>query len=47
MKIKTNEEKEKKYELIGLTLQTRLTRHTLNSHRESLIIKKEKNKLMG
>jgi hypothetical protein len=30
------------YELIGLTLQTRLTRHTLNSHRESLIIKKKK-----
>jgi hypothetical protein len=38
---KTNEEKEKKYEL------TVLTRHTLNSHRESLIIKKKKNKLMG
>jgi len=34
--------KRKKYELIGLTLQTRLTRHTLNSHRESLIIKKKK-----
>jgi len=34
--------KEKKYELIGLTLQTRLTRHTLNSHRESLIIKNKK-----
>ena len=34
--------KTKKKELIGLTLQTRLTRHTLNSHRESLIIKKEK-----
>ena len=34
--------KKKKYELIGLTLQTRLTRHTLNSHRESLIIKNEK-----
>ena len=31
MKIKTNEEKEKKYELTGLTLQTSLTRHTLNS----------------
>jgi hypothetical protein len=28
--------KKKKYELAGLT------RHTLNSHRESLIIKKEK-----
>jgi hypothetical protein len=40
-------QKEKKYELTGLTLQTRLTRHTLNSHRESLIIKKGKNKLMG
>ena len=26
--------KKKIYELIGLTLQTRLTRHTLNSHRE-------------
>jgi len=34
--------KKKKYESTGLTLQTRLTRHTLNSHRESLIIKKEK-----
>jgi hypothetical protein len=34
--------KKKKYELTGLTLQTRLTRHTLNSHRESLMIKKEK-----
>jgi hypothetical protein len=42
MKKKTNEEKEKKYELTGLTIQIRLTRHTLNSHRESLIIKKEK-----
>jgi hypothetical protein len=30
------------YELIGLTLQTRLTRHTLNLHRESLIIKNKK-----
>jgi len=37
----------KKYELIGLTLQTRLTSHTLNSHSESLIIKKKKNKLIG
>ena len=45
MKKKTNEKKGKKYELIGLTLQIRLTRHTLNSHNESLIIKK-KNKLM-
>jgi hypothetical protein len=42
MKKKTNEEKEKKYELTGLTFQIRLTRHTLNSHRESLIIKKKK-----
>ena len=42
MKKKTNEKKEKKYELIGLTLQTRLTRHTLNSHHKSLIIKKKK-----
>jgi len=33
----------KKYELIGLTFQIRLTRHTLNSHCESLIIKKKKN----
>ena len=33
--------KKKKNELIGLTLQIRLTRHTLNSHRESLIIKKK------
>jgi len=41
MKKKTIE-KRKKNELIGLTLQTRLTRHTLNSHRESLIIKKKK-----
>jgi len=30
------------YELTVLTLQIRLTRHTLNSHCESLIIKKEK-----
>jgi hypothetical protein len=30
MKKKTNEKKEKKSELIGLTLQTRLTRQTLN-----------------
>jgi len=34
--------KKKKYELIGLTLQTRLIRHTLNLHRESLIVKKKK-----
>jgi hypothetical protein len=34
--------KKKKYELTGLTFQIRLTRHTLNSHRESLIIKKKK-----
>jgi hypothetical protein len=40
MKKKTNEEK--KYELTGLTLQIMLTSHTLNSHRESLIIRKEK-----
>jgi hypothetical protein len=32
----------KKIELIGLTLQIRLTRHILNLHRESLIIKKKK-----
>jgi len=42
MKKKTNEEKEKNYELTVLTLQIRLTRHTFNSHCESLIIKKEK-----
>jgi len=42
MKKKTNEEKEKKYELTVLTFQIKLTHHTLNSHRESLIIKKEK-----
>jgi hypothetical protein len=34
--------KKKKYELIGLTFQTRLTRHTMNLHRESLIVKKKK-----
>jgi len=39
MKKITNEEKEKKYELIGLTLQTRLTRQTLDLCRESLITK--------
>ena len=38
-KKKTNEEKEKKYELTGLTLETRLTRQTLDSCRESLITK--------
>jgi hypothetical protein len=38
-KKKTNEKKEKKYELTGLTLQTRLTRQTLDSYRESLITK--------
>ena len=38
--------KKKKSELIGLTLQTRLTRQTLDSCRESLITKSEK-KLMG
>jgi len=37
MKKKTNEEK--KSELTGLTLQTRLTRQTLDSCRESLITK--------
>ena len=36
MKKKTNEEKEKKYELTGLT------RQTLDSCRESLITKQEK-----
>jgi hypothetical protein len=40
MKKKTNEEKEKKKsELTGLTLQTRLTRQTLDSRYESLITK--------
>jgi hypothetical protein len=37
MKKKTNEEKEKKSELIGLTLQTRLTRQIWGSYHESLI----------
>jgi hypothetical protein len=37
MKKKTNEEKEKKYELIGLTFQTRLTHQTWDSCHESLI----------
>jgi hypothetical protein len=39
MKKKTNEEKEIFFELTGLTLQTRLTRQTLDSCRESLITK--------
>jgi len=38
-KKKTNEGKEKKYELTGLTLETRLTRQTLDSCHESLITK--------
>jgi Zn-finger protein len=36
---KTNEEKEKKSELTGLTLQIRLTHQILDSCRESLITK--------
>jgi len=39
MKKKTNEEKEKKYELTELTLQTRLTCQTRNPCHESLITK--------
>jgi len=39
--------KKKKYELTGLTLQTILTCYTLNSYRESLIIKKEKKQTNG
>jgi hypothetical protein len=39
MKKKTNEEKEKKFELIGLTLQTRLTRQAQDTCHDSLIIK--------
>jgi hypothetical protein len=39
MKKKTNEEKEKKYELTRLTLQTRLTHQTWDSRHESLITK--------
>jgi hypothetical protein len=39
MKKKPNEEKEKKYELTGLTLQTRLTRQIWYSCRETLITK--------
>jgi hypothetical protein len=38
-KKKPNEEKEKKYKLTGLTLQTKLTRQTLDSCRENLITK--------
>ena len=38
-KKKINEEKEKKSELTGLTLQTRLIRQTLDSCRESLTTK--------
>ena len=37
MKKKTNEEKEKKSELTGLTLQTRFSRQTWDSCHESLI----------
>ena len=37
MKKKINEEKEKKSELTGLTLQTRLTHQTWDSCHESLI----------
>jgi hypothetical protein len=39
MKKKTNEEKEKKSELIGLTLQIRLIRKIWDSRHESLITK--------
>ena len=39
MKKKTNREKEKISELIGLTLQIMLTRQTLDSCHESLITK--------
>jgi hypothetical protein len=39
MKKKTNEEKEKKSELPGLTHQTRLIRQTCDSCHESLITK--------
>ena len=42
MKKITNEEKEKKSKLTGLTLQTRLTRQTLDLCRESLITKQKK-----
>jgi hypothetical protein len=37
MKKKNNEEKGKKSDLTGLTLQTRLTRQTWDSRHESLI----------
>ena len=36
---KKNEEKEKKFELTGLTLQLMLTRQTWDSRHESLITK--------
>jgi hypothetical protein len=39
MKKKTNEKKEKKSELTGLSLQIRLTRQTWDSRHESLITK--------
>jgi hypothetical protein len=39
MKKKINEKKEKKSELIGLTLQIRLTHQTWDSCHESLITK--------
>jgi hypothetical protein len=39
MKKKQMKKKKKNYELTGLTLQTRLTRQTLNSRHESLITK--------
>ena len=42
MKKKTNEEKEKKSELTGLTLQTKLTCQTRDSCHESLITKQKK-----
>ena len=42
MKKTTNEEKEKKSELTGLILQTRLIRQTLDSCRENLITKQKK-----
>ena len=42
MKKITNNEKENKSELTGLTLQTRLTGQILNSCHESLITKQKK-----
>ena len=42
MKKKINEEKEKKSELTGLTLQTRLTHQTWNSCHENLKTKYKK-----